>query len=267
MSSDIKAHIAKARRAGRKTNAAELRRQFFDRVSPGDQWIGLLDLLPDISFFVKNSSGQFVALNEKACEYCGVRSETEAIGRTDFDFFPEQRAASYVADDAKVLASGDSIVNKIESAPAHRGSPRLVSTCKVPIRDASGEVIGVAGFSRETDTIQKAPDTVDRFLPLVAYLHKRFGERISVKQMAAIAGLSTSHFEKSFRKVFGYSPIQYLIRVRIEQACRLLRETNMTVASVALECGFYDHAHFSRNFSRNMGCSPSKYRAGRQLPL
>ncbi len=68
------------------------REAFFQRLTPSQQPLALFDLLPDVSFFVKDLSGRFVALNRRGCEYCGVVSEDEAIGRTDHDFFPQSRA-------------------------------------------------------------------------------------------------------------------------------------------------------------------------------
>lgn len=231
---------------------------FFARLEPGQQVLHLFDLLPDVSFFVKDRKGRFMALNRRGCEYCGVISEDEAIGKTDHDFFPSTRADDYCDDDQRVMRTGQPILNRIESAPEGAGSPRLVTTSKIPLRDRRGRVIGVAGFSRQIERMQSG--TADAMAEVISYLHQHAGGEISTEQLAAMAGLSVSHFERRFRLAFGSSPRQYLIRVRIEHAATMLRETGKGITEIAQSCGFYDHAHFSRSFHRVMSMAPSAYR-------
>lgn len=237
-----------------------LRASFFERLGPSDQVFALFDHLPGLSFFVKDRRGRFMALNQRGCEYCGVASEGEAIGKTDHDFFPKSRADTYQADDRAVMESGEAIINRVESAPEDVGSPRLVMTSKIPLRDRRGRVVGVAGFSRQIEKIQTRLGTVDAFARVMEHLHTNFAENLSTEQLAKMAGLSVSHFERRFRHAFGASPRQYLVRVRVEHAAKLLRETEHTVSQIAHECGFYDHAHFSRSFRQIMNQSPSQYR-------
>ena len=237
-----------------------MRTAFMSRLRPSDQVFALFDFLPGLSFFVKDRRGRFIALNRRGCEYCGVPAEEDAIGKTDHDFFPKSRADEYRADDETVMKTGQAITNRIESAP-EAGSPRLVMTSKVPLRDDRGKVIGVAGFSRQIERIQTPSGTVDAFANVIAHLHANFSESLSTQDLADMAGLSVSHFERRFRQAFGASPRQYLVRVRIEHSVQLLLETDRTISQVALACGFYDHAHFSRSFRSIMKVSPSVYRA------
>lgn len=240
---------------------ASLKRAFFERLGPHEQVFGLFDLLPGLSFFVKDRKGRFVALNRRGCEYCGVASEDDAIGRTDHDFFPKQRADEYRADDLAVMASGEAIVNRIESAPEAAGSPRLVMTSKVPLRDVRGRVIGIAGFSSQIENRREQSGTATAFAGVIEHLHRHYEESLTTDQLAEMAGLSVSQFERRFRRAFGSSPHQYLMRVRVENAARLLIETKQTVSEIAQACGFYDHAHFSRSFQRIIKTSPSQYRS------
>jgi len=234
------------------------REAFFEQLAPGQQVLQLFDLLPDVSFFVKDSLGRFIAVNRRGCEYCGVLSEAEAIGKTDYDFFPAVRADEYLQDDAQVIQSGEPIVNRIESAPEKAGSPRLVTTSKIPLFDRQGRVVGVAGFSRQVERMQSGD--ADSMARVIEYVHQHHQDDIPTGKLADMAGLSISHFERRFRLAFGVSPRQYLIRVRVENASKMLRETDRTVSEIAQQCGFYDHAHFSRSFLRVMNRSPSAYR-------
>jgi AraC-like DNA-binding protein len=206
-----------------------------------------------------------VALNRLACEFCGVQAEHEALGKTDWELFPQSRVPEYLADDRGVLESGVPLTNRLEPTPEREGSPELLVTNKIPLRDAAGNVVGVAGISRKVSQVRYAPGVVQRLARVLEYLHAHAGEAVLGRELARLAGLSESQFERTFRKTFGLSPRQYLIRIRVEQACRLLRETDLTLAAVAVECGFYDHAHLSRAFTEQMGETPSRYRGRRQV--
>ena len=234
------------------------RNAFFGRLAPSHQTLALFDLLPDVSFFVKDRRGRFIILNRRGCEYCGVASEDDALGKTDHDFFPSLRADEYREDDERVMRTGKAIVNRIESAPEKEASPRLVTTSKIPLRDKRGRVIGVAGFSRQIERMQSG--TADAMSEVIEYLHSHFAENVGTERLARMAGLSVSHFERRFRLAFGSSPRQYLIRVRVENAARMLRESDRSITEIAQACGFYDHAHFSRSFRRITNLSPTAYR-------
>lgn len=239
---------------------------FLRQIGSFQQLVSLFDLMPDVSFFVKDRQARFIALNRLGCEFCNVTSEREALGKTDRDFFPAARAKEYLADDHEVMKSGLPKLNRIEPAPEREGSPHLVITHKIPLRDANGRVIGLAGFSRRIEAMRKAPATIWRLAATVTKLHDEFAEPITTEQLAQHAGLSISQFERTFRKTFGNSPRQYLLGIRVEHACRLLIETNETLAAVAQRCGFYDHAHFTRAFAAVTGAKPSDYRRNHQSP-
>jgi len=77
----------------------------------------LLDLLPDVAFFMKDRKGRFVMQNRRSLEYCHVELEAETLGKTDYDYWPVDRAAMYVAGDRQVMATGNPIINAIAPAP------------------------------------------------------------------------------------------------------------------------------------------------------
>jgi AraC-like DNA-binding protein len=231
-----------------------------------EQLIAVFELMPEVSFFIKDAQGRFVALNRRAWEYCGAKSEADAIGKTDADFFPIARATEYRHDDLAVLSGGQPIVNRVEGAPELAGSPRVVLTCKIPLRDRRGRIVGLAGFSRAVDQVRERPIEVARLTAAIARMHDASGERLGSTELAAQSGLSVSQFDRVFRKHTGTSPRQYLLRTRIDGACRRLAQTNDTIAAIASEFGFHDHSHFVRTFRRLLGTTPSEYRVRHQRP-
>ncbi|NNC90407.1 MAG: AraC family transcriptional regulator [Akkermansiaceae bacterium] len=238
---------------------------FLRRLVPAGQILRLFDLLPEVSFFVKDREGRFMAHSLTKFERFGIHDEEEVIGRTDHDFFPADRADAYRADDLAVMNSGEPIINRMEAAPENIGSPRLVATSKIPLRDKRGEIIGIAGFSRPVDQLREGGGLGDRFAKIINRLHDRFGESITTGELAAMAGLSVSQFERRFREAFGTSPRQYLLRIRVDAAARMLAATGRTVSEIALECGFHDHAHLSRSFRKIMQVTPTQYRRTHRL--
>lgn len=79
-------------------------------------------------------------------------------------------------------------------------------------------------------------------------------------QLASIACVSVSHFNRVFRKRFGSSPAAYVRQFRIRRAQRMMLESGEALGWISLACGFYDQAHFSRTFHRLVGMSPSQWR-------
>lgn len=228
-----------------------------DAVPPLQQ---LFDLLPDVAFFMKDRRGRFVMRNRHGCEYCRAASEREVIGKTDHDFHPQARADLYVKGDQKVMRTGVPIINAIEPAPEEDGSDRLIICSKIPVRDRQGRIIGIAGIHREVDGFRAPPRTYGRLSEAVRHLHQHYAKPITTRQLAVMVGVSHSQFARRFHRLFNTTLRQYLLRIRVRAACRLLAQSGQSVTEIAQATGFYDHAHFSRTFARLMGLSPLAYR-------
>ncbi|MBC7962221.1 MAG: helix-turn-helix transcriptional regulator [Steroidobacteraceae bacterium] len=93
----------------------------------------------------------------------------------------------------------------------------------------------------------------------IQYLHDHFSERLTVADLADVAGISPPHFSRLFRRETGHSPLEYLIRIRIQRSRILLRAGTDTITSVALKCGFATPSHFADCFRKQCGVSPSEY--------
>lgn len=78
--------------------------------------------------------------------------------------------------------------------------------------------------------------------------------------LARQAGLSLNAFVRYFREAVGDTPHRYLMRLRVEQACGLLREGRASLDEIAAASGFCDRFHLSRVFKRQMGAGPAEYR-------
>jgi len=81
----------------------------------------------------------------------------------------------------------------------------------------------------------------------------------TVEEMAALAGLSPTGFNEKFKSYSGFSPIHYLINLRVREGIKLLQR-NINLTDIALETGFYSSQHFSTTFKRITGYTPSHYK-------
>lgn len=96
----------------------------------------------------------------------------------------------------------------------------------------------------------------------VTHVRRNLGRSLRVADVAAVAGLSPSHFSRVFRDEIGETFVSYVNRIRCEEAADLLRSTDLPVQAVGERCGFGDHSYFTRVFRGVMGSPPSAYRAG-----
>ncbi|MGH9821799.1 MAG: helix-turn-helix domain-containing protein [Blastocatellia bacterium] len=92
------------------------------------------------------------------------------------------------------------------------------------------------------------------------YVEALFDSPLTLNDIARAACLSPSHLLRTFRQAFGCTPHQYLTRIRIQRARRLLTETELSITSVCLSVGFESLGSFSALFRRSVGLSPEKYR-------
>jgi AraC family transcriptional regulator len=94
-------------------------------------------------------------------------------------------------------------------------------------------------------------------------MQSRIDQELDLSRLAREVQLSDSHFSRSFKKSTGLSPSQYLTRLRIDRARRLLRETEMPIVEVGLEVGYASPSHFAQVFRKEVGVLPSDYRTVR----
>lgn len=99
-----------------------------------------------------------------------------------------------------------------------------------------------------------------RLRQVLSYIEDNLSQEISLGDVAAVGGLSISHFKSLFRESVGLPVHQYLIRRRVECAKRLLGEGKLSISQIALEAGFAHQSHLARHMRRLLGVSPRTLR-------
>ncbi|HEX7057735.1 MAG TPA: AraC family transcriptional regulator [Bacilli bacterium] len=101
---------------------------------------------------------------------------------------------------------------------------------------------------------------LDRLKNVLTYIENHFQEPIRLRDLAAIVSMSEAHFCRFFKEITNKTPIEFINRHRVQQAARLLQETNLKITSVALDVGYNNPSYFINMFKRFYGCTPHDYR-------
>jgi PAS domain S-box-containing protein len=220
----------------------------------------LFDCLPDVVFFVKDGRGQYVVVNQTLVERCGKREKTDLIGRRVDEVFPAPLGRSYRAQDEQVLRGGDPIRDQLELHFYPSGRRGWCVTNKLPLRGRDGTTIGLFGVSKDLQAANERSADFSQVAEAVRRIQTQYAEPLTVRELAKRAGLSVYQFEQRIRRIFQITAGQLIQKVRMDAAVQRLRETDASIAAVAMECGYSDQSAFTRKFHQTVGMSPSEYR-------
>jgi diguanylate cyclase (GGDEF)-like protein/PAS domain S-box-containing protein len=108
----------------------------------------LIDWLPD-NVWVKDAASRFVISNNATAVQIGRAGSADLIGKTDYELHPAELAEQFVADERKIIRSGQPLIDHEEYVIDASGAKRWLSTTKVPLRDDRNQIFGLAGISRD----------------------------------------------------------------------------------------------------------------------
>jgi AraC family transcriptional regulator len=175
-----------------------------------------------------------------------------------------------IAPVAALLAALRSTVND------DRGSPEECLRRAAEILQSAGQTRKPAR-EQEADAAAGAPPSIPILMrgglapwqvrTVRTFIEDNLSSAIRSADLARMVRLTPCHFIRAFRNSFGDSPIEYVIRLRIRRAAKLMLSTAASLSEIALECGFSDQAYLCRLFRRVMGDSPGNWRRARINPL
>lgn len=227
--------------------------------SPVDALRGLFDTLPDVQAWIKDPQRRYLWVNRTFLLNYGMHDLSEVLGKTDDDLSPPHLAAHFREGDEAVLA-GQTVQGRLELVGRFDHTASWCFTTKLPVLDAKGRAVGTAGITRVLDAAQIDHRSDIRLGVVIALMTRRLHEQVTNTEMARAAGMSPRAFERSFQREYGLPPRQYLKRLRIQTACRMLVDTRESIAAIALRCGFADQSHLTREFRRVTASTPGAYR-------
>jgi len=112
-------------------------------------------------------------------------------------------------------------------------------------------------LTRQNNSRRDFPQT---FMKLEQSLRENLSHQWTVEEMAALVGLGITAFSEKVKNYTGFSPLNYLINLRITEAIKLLKRQDVHVTDIALDVGFYSSQHFATTFKKLTGYTPSDFR-------
>ena len=198
----------------------------------------LLDAMPDVVFFIKDTDARYSLANRTLAERCGHGEPDALIGLTAEQVFPTGFGAQYTDQDRRVLSQGLRLQDQLELHLYPGRQPGWCMTQKLALRDPEGMIIGMAGVSIDLQAPAANNPAYLKLAAVDAHIRKNHFRPIRLSELTAIAGLSVAQLEAATELLGGALPI----------------------TEIALRCGYADHSAFSRQFRALTGLSPSAYR-------
>lgn len=242
---------------GRTTSLCESFFESLQGILPVDR---LFDGVPDIVFFVKNADGRYMAVNDTLAIRCGLPDKASVLGFTAVELFPSPFGNAFALQDREILRGGSPIRDHLELHLYPSGNSGWCLTFKEPILGRNGEIVGICGISRDLHSPGQQGADFAALSCAIHHIHQYYDEPLRLQALAKMAKLSVYQFDQRIRSLFHVTAGQYLVKVRIDAACKRLSGSLEPIAQIALSCGYSDQSAFSRQFKQAVGISPLAYR-------
>jgi signal transduction histidine kinase/CheY-like chemotaxis protein len=216
-------------------------------------------------------------MHSRLVEQTGRQALTARNGREALDILAHTHPDLILLDLMMPEMDGFAVLDALRASETNRDIPVVILTARL-LSDADLErcnrgvasILGKGLFSAE-ETLGHIEAALARQNTLggatrhlvrqaMACIHARYAEVLTREDIAAHVGISADYLTDCFRQELGITPITYIRRYRIRQACELLRNTDQSITQVAMSVGFSDNAHFARTFLREVQVTPKMYR-------
>ena len=154
----------------------------------------------------------------------------------------------------------DFLVKPVSERELHRS----LSALRDLLREVSGrkryrEILSKPSPVPEENRVAPRSTTPAELMPALAHIEKHFRGKVTSADVSGACKMDSFRFSRTFKSAFGITFKEYLLRVRIKEACRLLEKPDIAVTDVAYLSGFNDPSYFSKVFKRYVGICPSVY--------
>lgn len=157
----------------------------------------LMETLPAYVFF-KDINGRFICVNHALAAKFGLARPEDAVGRSDFDFFPEELARQKYTDERRIVTTGEGIVDLEEADWTDPERRQWAITTKLPLRGEDGEIVGTFGISRDITDTKLAREALETQHRLLRTLIEILPCRIFVKNQAGQLQLTNEAYRLAF---------------------------------------------------------------------
>lgn len=116
--------------------------------------------------------------------------------------------------------------------------------------------------TKSSESIISKNKRLDKLEKVFGYINKNYSQKIELNVLAELAYMSPNYFSAFFKQSTGFSPIEYLNKIRIAKSIELLRKTDCSIAQIALDCGFNNLSNYNKIFKHFTETTPSQIRKG-----
>ncbi len=239
-----------------------IRNDFFEGLATNMISEKLFAHITSIVFCMKDRNGRYVACNHCFANRLGLTGTDEVVGKTAQDLFPHELAKTYNEQDAFIFASGQSITDRLELVVTEGGRTfGWHLTSKIPLFDHQSSVHGIAAISQDLDQPSAEDISMAGLAKVSHFIRHHFDEPLRTAKLAEVAGISPTQLERKMRRIYKISVAQFIRKVRLEAAANLLLSSDLSLASIAADCGYSDQSAFTRQFKGALGMTPGAYRS------
>lgn len=220
----------------------------------------LFDHLPDIVFFIKDSSGRYLVVNQTLVERCEAQSKGQIIGLDAAEVLGEELGHRYIEQDNKVLKSKKPLIQHLELHNYQSQELGWCLTTKIPLTDNHGACTGLIGISQDLKLPDATNDLFSNIHAAVKYVEENLDKSPTITAMAKLANMSHYQLDRRMKLAYGLSAGKWLIKTRVSQASQLLIDTSHSVLDIAFAVGYSDQSAFTKQFKKTTGVSPLKFK-------
>ncbi|MDO5410098.1 MAG: AraC family transcriptional regulator [Lachnospiraceae bacterium] len=207
----------------------------------------------DCFLMYPNEESMYRADEKKPWEYSWV-------GFVGADAEPIIKAAGFTPEQPvlRQLQKGDSLNRQIHHIYDARGNTFASSV------EMSGRLYTALACLLKNAGLRTAENSYNDYVTAaIDYMQSHYSYPITIQEIADYVGVSRSHLFRAFQQCLHQSPKEYLTSLRIEESCRMLDDTNLSITVIANSLGFDNSLYFSKVFRKEMGCSPTEYMQSR----
>ncbi len=193
-----------------------------------------------------------VKTNSEKAGFFAVVFAPEAFGNLELDKVVEKYVAPVLKNEVSVKRLLDKSVVTVLNKIHNEKSELLI---KAYLYEAWNLLLEGA---KKSDDLKNT--NIEEIKTVMEYIRRNAEYEITLSDMANAINISRSYLCREFKKVVHMTPFEYLISVRIDKGCELLKNTDLSIGEISQSCGFNSFSYFTKIFGKKMHCSPKEYR-------
>lgn len=221
----------------------------------------LFDWMPDVVFSVKDTSGRYLTMSEACVARCNLRNKRDVIGKTAFDLFPDEMARRYAAQDHSLYSYGRPVVDRLDLTLYNDRRHGWCISHKQSVYGHDGNLLGLICISKDLTELTRERLVDERFAATVDFIQENYHRQLVLDELADVAEMSIAQLDRRMKRVFQTSTGQFVRKTRLEAALYALTHSDLSIAQIAADCGFFDQSAFSRQCRASTGLCPTQVRA------